>query len=47
MSPPTAVVRVWIMGKSTKMLILLPNIQNMNTVISICVFDEVATSKSF
>ena len=47
MSPPTAVIRVWMIGNSTKMLMLLPNIQNMNTVIKIWDFEAVATPNSF
>ena len=43
-TPPTAVVRVWMMGKRMKMLMLLPNIQNMKIVISIWDFELVATS---
>lgn len=46
-SPPTAVVRVWMMGKRMKMLMLLPNIQNMNTVMKIWDLEAVAISKSF
>ena len=35
------------MGNRTKMLMLLPNIQNMKRVIRICVLLAVATSNSF
>jgi hypothetical protein len=45
--PPTAVERVCMMGNRIKMLILLPNIQNMKTVINICDLEPVATSHSF
>ena len=41
--PPTAEVRVWIIGNKIKMLILLPNIQNMKIVINICDLEEVET----
>lgn len=46
-SPPTAEVSVWMMGNSTKIVMLLPNIQNMKTVIRICDLLAVATSNSF
>jgi hypothetical protein len=45
--PPTDVMRVWIMGNITKILMLFPNIQNMKMVMKICDFDAVATSNSF
>jgi hypothetical protein len=45
--PPTAEVSVWMMGKSTKMVMLLPNIQNMKTVMRIWDLLAVATSNSF
>jgi hypothetical protein len=46
-SPPIEVVRVWMMGNSTKILMLFPNIQNMKIVMKICDLDAVATSNSF
>ena len=46
-SPPTAEVSVCMIGNNTKMVMLLPNIQNMNTVIRICDLLAVAKSNSF
>ncbi len=40
-------MRVWMMGNITKILILLPNIQNIKIVMKICVLEAVATSNSF
>ncbi len=45
--PPTALIKVWIMGNITKILMLLPNIQNIKIVMKICDLEAVATSNSF